>query len=194
MNIHRSAHVHDTRREQRKEATTRSGATAPTDRHCADKARHTTREQDKISILRGSQNIPPDWESPSDMLLISSTENCVSSCYQHGTPWQQQGDREPKEKPNTPKRVETRFKTLQLQHISFHFISYHFIPCHFISFHVISFLFISFHVLSIPRLIGRDPGLHRVHQISRFHFTHGICLILPRLQILERAQTRRLLH
>ena len=40
MNIHRSAHVHDTRREQRKEATTRSGATAPTERHCADKARH----------------------------------------------------------------------------------------------------------------------------------------------------------
>ena len=64
MNIHRSAHVHDTRREQRKEATTRSGATAPTERHCADQARHTKREQDKISILRGSQNIPPDWESP----------------------------------------------------------------------------------------------------------------------------------
>ena len=41
MNIHRSAHVHDTRREQRKEATTRSGATAPTERHCADQARHT---------------------------------------------------------------------------------------------------------------------------------------------------------
>ena len=68
MNIHRSAHVHDTRREQRKEATTRSGATAPTERHCADKARHTKREQDKISILRGSQNIPPDWDSPQDML------------------------------------------------------------------------------------------------------------------------------
>ena len=26
------------------------------------------REQDKISILRGSQNIPPDWDSPQDML------------------------------------------------------------------------------------------------------------------------------
>ena len=47
--------MHDTRRERRKEATTRSGATAPTERHCADKARHTKREQDKISILRGSQ-------------------------------------------------------------------------------------------------------------------------------------------
>ena len=68
MKIHRSAHVHDTRREQRKEATTRSGATAPAERHCADKARHTKREQDKISILRGSQNIPPDWDSPQDML------------------------------------------------------------------------------------------------------------------------------
>ena len=32
MNIHRSAHVHDTRREQAKEATTRSGATASTRR------------------------------------------------------------------------------------------------------------------------------------------------------------------
>ena len=68
MNIHRSAHVHDTRREQKKEATTRSCATAPNERHCADKARHTKREQDKISILRGSQNIPPNWDSPQDML------------------------------------------------------------------------------------------------------------------------------
>ena len=63
MNIHRSAHVHDTRREQRKEASTRSGATAPTERHCADQAPHTKREHDKISILNGSQNNPPDWES-----------------------------------------------------------------------------------------------------------------------------------
>ena len=68
MNIHKSAHAHDTRREQRKEATTRSGATAPTERHCADKARHTKKEQVKISILHGSQNIPPDWDSPQDML------------------------------------------------------------------------------------------------------------------------------
>ena len=45
-----------------------------------------------------------------------------------------------------------------------------------------------------PRLIGRDPEVRPVHQISRFHFTHGICLILPGLQILERAQTRRLPH
>ena len=68
MNIYTSAHVHDTRGEQRKEATTRSGATAPTERHCADKARHTKREQDKISILLGCQNIPPDCDSPQDML------------------------------------------------------------------------------------------------------------------------------
>ena len=26
------------------------------------------REQDKISILRGSQNLPLDWDSPQDML------------------------------------------------------------------------------------------------------------------------------
>ena len=45
-----------------------------------------------------------------------------------------------------------------------------------------------------PRLIRRDPELRPVHQISGFRFTHGICLILPRLHILERAQTKRLLH
>ena len=45
-----------------------SGATAPTERHCAKKARHTKRDQDKMSILRGSQNIPLDWESPQDVL------------------------------------------------------------------------------------------------------------------------------
>ena len=45
-----------------------------------------------------------------------------------------------------------------------------------------------------PRLIGRDPELRPVLQISGFLFTHGICFILPRLQILEHAQTRRLLH
>ena len=38
------------------------------------------------------------------------------NCYPHGTPWQQQGDREQKEKQKTPQRVETRFKTRQLQH------------------------------------------------------------------------------
>ena len=45
-----------------------------------------------------------------------------------------------------------------------------------------------------PRLIGRDPELRPVLQISGFHLPHWIYLILPRLQILERAQTRRLLH
>ena len=35
---------------------------------CADNARHTKGKQDKISILRGSQNIPPAWDSPQDML------------------------------------------------------------------------------------------------------------------------------
>ena len=118
MNIHRSALVHDTRREQRKEATTLSGATAPTERHCADKARHTQREQDKISILRGSQNIPPDWDSPQDMFetLISQTENCVSNCYNmehHGNSMETRNRRKNKIR---QKRVETRFKTRQLQH------------------------------------------------------------------------------
>ena len=53
-----------------KEGTTRSGATAPTERDYADKApeRNTQREQDKISILSGSQNIPPGHlDSAQDM-------------------------------------------------------------------------------------------------------------------------------
>ena len=60
-------------RRKPKEGTTRSGATAPTERNCADKApvrqqSATQREQDKISILRGSQNIPPGHlDSPQDM-------------------------------------------------------------------------------------------------------------------------------
>ena len=37
-------------------------ATAPTRRDTPK------REQDKISILPDSQNIPPDWDSPQDML------------------------------------------------------------------------------------------------------------------------------
>ena len=45
-----------------------------------------------------------------------------------------------------------------------------------------------------PRLIGRDPELRPVLQISGFRCTHGICLILPRLQIWEHSQSRRLLH
>ena len=39
----------------------------------------------------------------------------------HGTPWQQQGDREPKEKQKTPQRLETRLKTRQLQHVHISF-------------------------------------------------------------------------
>ena len=34
----------------------------------------------------------------------------------------------------------------------------------------------------LPRLIGRDPELRPVLQISGFRCTHGICLIVPRLQ------------
>ena len=119
MNIHRSAHVHDTRREQRKEATTRSGATAPTERHCADKARHKKGSKTKSPfcvVLTTYHLTGIHHKTCLKHSIISSTENCVSNCYQHGTPWQQQGKREPKEKQNTPKRVETRFKTRQLQH------------------------------------------------------------------------------
>ena len=52
----------------RHKARTKEGGNNALGRHCADKARHTTREQEKISILRGSQNIPFDWDSPKDML------------------------------------------------------------------------------------------------------------------------------
>ena len=47
----------------RHKARTKEESNNALGRHCADKARHTKREQDKISILRGSQNIPPDVES-----------------------------------------------------------------------------------------------------------------------------------
>ena len=50
-----------------------------------------------------------------------------------------------------------------------------------------------------PRLIGRDLALRPALQISGLHCTHGISVILLRLQIyklrqMEHAQTRRLLH
>ena len=36
-----------------------------------------------------------------------------------------------------------------------------------------------------PRLIGRDPELRPVLQVSGLRCTHGICLILPRHQTLQ---------
>ena len=117
MNIHRSAHVQDTRREQRKEATTHSGATAPTERHCADQARHTKREQDKISILRGSQNIPLDCNHHKTCLKHSSFLNrklcpIVTHMEHHGN---SKGTGNRRKNKRRQKRVETRFKTRQLQ-------------------------------------------------------------------------------
>ena len=64
MNIHRSAHVHDTRREQRKEATTRTGATAPTERLRRQGATHQKGSKTKSPFcvilktyhLTGNQN------------------------------------------------------------------------------------------------------------------------------------------
>ena len=105
-----------------KEGTTRSGATAPCRaqlrRQGASAAtrRDTQREQDKISILCGSQNIPPGHlDSPQDMPKHSNFLNRKKLCAQsfpHGTSWQQQWDRELKK----TKQVETRFKTRQVQH------------------------------------------------------------------------------
>ena len=48
---------------------------------------------------KARQNIPPDLDSPQDMLetLQFLQQKTVSNCDQHGTPCQQQGDREPKE-------------------------------------------------------------------------------------------------
>ena len=165
MNIHRSAHVHDTRRERRKEATKRSGATAPTERHCADQARHNKTEQDKISILRGSENISPDWESPQDKPETPQFPQQKTVCpivthkEHHGN------------SKGTGNRRKNKTRQNALRQGSKH--GNYNMP---------------------PRLIGRDPELRPVHKISGFRCTHGICLILPRLQIWEHAQTRRLLH
>ena len=58
----------------RHKARTKEGSNNALGRHCANRAplrrqgATHEREQDKISILRGSQNIPPDWDSPQDML------------------------------------------------------------------------------------------------------------------------------
>ena len=117
--FNRSAHVHKGKTKGRDNTLgrhcalsaqlRRQGASAPT-------RRDTQREQDKISILCGSQNIPPGHlDSPQDMPKHSNFLNRKKLCAQsfpHGTSWQQQWDRELKK----TKQVETRFKTRQLQH------------------------------------------------------------------------------
>ena len=105
-----------------KEGTTRSGATAPTERHCADKA--PVRQQG--ATHKGSKTKSPfcevlktyhldTWILHKTCLntLISSTEKLYAQSCPHGTSWQQQWDREPKK----TKQVETRFKTRQLQQV-----------------------------------------------------------------------------
>ena len=58
----------------RHKARTMEGSNSALGRHCANRAplrrqgATHQKEQDKISIRRGSQNIPPDWDSPQDML------------------------------------------------------------------------------------------------------------------------------
>ena len=82
--FNRSAHVHKVFSKGRdntlgrhcanRAQLRRQGASAPT-------KRDTQREQDKISILRGSQNIPPGHlDSPQDMpvtLFFPQPKNCV---------------------------------------------------------------------------------------------------------------------
>ena len=108
----------------RHKASTKEGSNNALGRHCAN--RTPLRWQGATHQKGARQNLHSAWFSKHTTwlgfttrhawnTLISSTENCVSNCYQRGTPWQQQGDREPKENKIRPKRVETRFKTLQLQ-------------------------------------------------------------------------------
>ena len=104
----------------KKGATTRSRATVPTMRHCADKARHTIRKQDKISILRGSQNILPDWDSPHEKLEsleFPQQKNCVQLLPTWNTmaTARRQGTEGKKYDKTNGDKVETK----QLEHKSF---------------------------------------------------------------------------
>ena len=165
MNTHRNAHVHDTRREQRKEATTRSGATAPTERHCADNARHTkkgSKTKSPFCVVLKTYHLTGKHHKTCLKHSNFPKQETVSNCY---PTWNTMATaRGQGTEGNNIRQNELRqgSKHGNLQHA--------------------------------PRPIGRDPELRPVHQISGFHFTHGISLILPWLQILERAQTRRLLH
>ena len=90
-------------------------ATAPTERHCADKARHTKGSKTKSPFCVVLKTYHLDtWILHKTCLKHSNflpEKLCVQS-FPHGTSWQQQWDREPKK----TKQVETRFKTRQLQH------------------------------------------------------------------------------
>ena len=99
-------------------ARTKEGSNNAHGRHCADQARHNKREQTKSPFCVVLKTYHLTGNHHKTCLKHSNFLNrklCVN-CYPHGTPWQQQGDREPKEKQKTPQRVETRFKTRQLQH------------------------------------------------------------------------------
>ena len=114
--------MHDTRREQRKEATTRSGATAPTERHCADKARHTKGSKTKSPFcvvlktyhLTGIHHTTclkhSNFLNRKLCVQLLPTWNTMVTARGQGTEGKQ----------NTQKRVETRFKTRQLQHSKWH--------------------------------------------------------------------------
>ena len=120
MNIHRSAHVHDTRREQRKEATTRSGATAPTERHCADKARHTKRSKTKSPICVVLKTYHLTGIHHKTCLKHSNflkRKLCVHLLPTWNTMATAKGQGTEGKTKITTKRVETRFKTRQLQHL-----------------------------------------------------------------------------
>ena len=106
-----SAQVHT--EKTNKEGTTHSGATAPTERDYADKPTEhdTEREQDKISILRGSQNIHHNTCILHKTCLkhsnflnrkILCTWNIMAIAIEQGT--------------EETQRVETRFKIQHFQH------------------------------------------------------------------------------
>ena len=160
-------HKEEPRKEQHARAPVHQpSATAPTRRHCANKAQHTKGSRQKISILRGTQNIPPGHlDSPQDMLETLSFPQQKTVC-PIVTNMEHHGNSN-----GTRNRRKNKTRKNELRQGSKH--GNYNMP---------------------PRLIGRDPELRPVLQISGIRFTHGSCLILPRLQIWEHAQTRRLLH
>ena len=164
MNIHRSAHVHDTRREQRKEATTRTGATAPTGRDTPNGSKTTS----PFCVVLKTYHLTGYHHNA---CLKHSNFLNRKLCAQLLPTWNTMA---------TAREQGTEGKNKRRHHILRQGSKHG--NCNM-----------------PPRLIGRDPELRPVLQISGFHCTHGICLILPRLQIYtlrqkEHAQTRRLLH
>ena len=128
-----------------KEATTRSGATAPTERHCADKARHTKKGSKTKSpfcvVLKTYHLIGIHHKTCLKRSNFHNRKLCPidTNMEHHGN---SKGTRNRRKNKIRQNELRQGSKKRQLQHT--------------------------------PRLIGRDPELRPVLQISGLHLTYGI--------------------